>query len=58
MDHETALALYRKLGKEFGRKGGRPRTIIHDNDGQCRCADCRSAKAKVAKKRVKREGVK
>lgn len=55
MDHQSALELYRKLGREFGRKGGRPRTIIHeDGDPKCGCADCRRAKAKVAKKRVKK----
>ena len=59
MDAAQALELYKKLGREFGRKGGRPRTIIHTNDDpRCTCADCRAEKAKVAKKRVKKSQIK
>jgi len=55
MTHEEELALYRRLAVSFGRKGGRPRTIIHeDGDPKCGCVACREAKAKVAKKRVKK----
>ncbi len=55
MDAAAAIELYRKLAREFGRQGGRPRTIEHTEEPGCRCAECRSEKAKSAKKRVKKK---
>lgn len=55
LDQAAALELYRKLGREFGLKGGRPRTIIHDPYSKdCRCVECRQTKAERAKKRSKK----
>lgn len=55
MDTAQAIELYRKLAREFGKQGGRPRTIEHTEEPGCRCADCREAKARVAKKRIKKK---
>ena len=35
--------------REFGKKGGRPRTIVHTNQKGCECVECRrAAKGKPA----------
>ena len=35
----------KRVMREWGKKGGRPRTVGHRGDGKfCRCAECRKAR--------------
>jgi hypothetical protein len=37
--------LARRVGRKFGKLGGRPRTVKHKPyDPKCRCVECRKAK--------------
>lgn len=55
MDSAAAIELYRKLAREFGKQGGRPRSIMHTDEESCLCVECRKLKVSKAKKRVKKK---
>jgi len=41
-DRERAA---REKLREWGKKGGRPRSVVHREDGKyCRCAECRAGR--------------
>lgn len=35
----------REAAKQLGKRGGRPRTVVHVEKGYCRCAECRAGRA-------------
>jgi len=43
------LEKYRELAREFGKRGGRPREVMHSEGQYCLCVTCRKARANKRK---------
>lgn len=43
---DSDLELYRRIAREFGKLGGRPREVPHSEGEYCLCCDCRRQRAR------------